>query len=124
MPFSNFTGDESKDYVSEGVASSLITALGELHGLTVLSRSEAWAFRNKDWTARQLGEELGVQTLLEGDVQGKTDAISVSTRLIDVTSGETGEATSLRKSASLSPAEGWLERGVEYASRIQRPDLS
>lgn len=87
MPFENFTGDQSKNYVSEGMASSLITALGQLQGLTVLSRSEAWAFRNRDWTASRLGEELGVQTLLEGEVQGKTDAISVSTRLIDVPTG-------------------------------------
>ena len=87
LPFSNFTGDESKSYVSDGIAAGLITALSELSGLTVLSRSEAWNYRDQGWGARKLGERLGVGTLLEGSVHGKTDSIAVKTELIDVGSG-------------------------------------
>ena len=87
LPFSNFTGDDAKSYISDGVAAGLITALSEVGGLTVLSRSEAWTHRDEDWGARKLGERLGVGLLLEGAVQGKTDSIAVKTELIDAPSG-------------------------------------
>jgi tetratricopeptide (TPR) repeat protein/predicted Ser/Thr protein kinase len=87
MPYSNFTGDSGKDYVSDGVAAGLINALGEVRGLSVLSRSEAWSFRDRGWSASRLGDRLGVGALVEGSVQGRTDGMLVTTNLIDVASG-------------------------------------
>ncbi len=87
MPFTNFTGDPDKAYVSDGVAAGLINALSEVSGLTVLSRSEAWNYRDNDWGATKLGNRLGVGALVEGSVQGKTDGVTVETSLIDVATG-------------------------------------
>ncbi|MDX1643045.1 MAG: protein kinase [Thermoanaerobaculia bacterium] len=87
MPFSNYTGDPSKTYISDGIAAALITALSELRGLRVVGRSEAWALRDRGHGARELGERLGADTLLEGAVQGAEESIEVTANLIDVGTG-------------------------------------
>lgn len=87
MPFSNYTGDDTKGYISDGIPATLITALSELRGLRVVGRSEAWALRDGGLGARELGERLGADTLLEGAVQGAGDSLEVSANLLDVASG-------------------------------------
>ncbi len=87
MPFSNYTGNEDRSYVSDGIPSALITALSELRGLRVVGRSEAWALRDRGLSARDLGQQLGADTLLEGAVQGAGESIEVTANLLDVGSG-------------------------------------
>jgi serine/threonine protein kinase/Flp pilus assembly protein TadD len=115
MPFENFTGDESKSYVSNGIAAGLINSLSELRGISVLSRSEAWAHRDNDWGARRLGDELGVDTLLEGAVHGKTDAVSVETSLIDVRTGDVVWSAEVQGKATEIP-----DLTQEIAERLTR----
>ena len=103
MPFSNFTGDPGKAYVSDGVAAGLITSLSEISGLSVLSRSEAWNYRDREWGATKLGDRLGVGTLVEGSVSGKTDGIMVTMNLIDVRSATVLWSEEVRGSAMELP---------------------
>ena len=87
MPFENFTGDSAKDFLADGIASGLITRLGELDGLEVVGRSEAWRLRGSELAAKQIGARLGVGVLLEGGVAESRDHLIVTTNLVDVRTG-------------------------------------
>ncbi len=46
-----------------------INALANVDGLRVVSRTSAFAYKNKNLSVRQIGEELAVATVLEGSVR-------------------------------------------------------
>jgi serine/threonine-protein kinase len=83
LPFENFTGDPSQDYLFDGLAAGLITSLSEVAGLSVLSRAEAWGQSEQELTATALAARLGVDTLLEGNVRRDGSRLMISTDLID-----------------------------------------
>lgn len=83
LPFENFTGDGARDYLCDGLASSLITSLSEVAGLGVLSRAEAWGASEPDLTAKQLASRLGVDAMLDGSVRLDGSRLTVATDLVD-----------------------------------------
>jgi serine/threonine-protein kinase len=87
LPFDNLTGDPQQGYLAEGISASLITQLSELVGLRVLSRSETWNQVDEGLTARELATKLGIDSLLEGQLQQQADRLLAS---ISLTDGATG----------------------------------
>lgn len=48
LPFENATGDQTIEYLSDGISESLINKLSRLDGLRVISRTSAFAFKGKE----------------------------------------------------------------------------
>jgi serine/threonine protein kinase/tetratricopeptide (TPR) repeat protein len=87
LPFANVTADPADDYLADGLTTEIITRLSKLKGLLVISRSATQRFRNQDMDARQIGRELNVQTVLEGDVARQGNRCRVSVELMNVNEG-------------------------------------
>ncbi len=87
LPFANLTGDDAQDYLAQGVSVSLITQLSELVGLRVLSRSEAWSQVNEGLGGRELAAKLGIDSLLEGELQQQGERLRASVSITDGRSG-------------------------------------
>ena len=87
LPFVNIGPDRQDDYLCDGVADELITALGRMNGLRVAARTSAFAFRGSNRDVREIGERLGVGHVLEGSVRRVGDRMRVTARLIDAGSG-------------------------------------
>jgi TolB-like protein/Flp pilus assembly protein TadD len=96
LPFENLIGSAEKEYVATGIGSGLITALSEVTGLRVVSRAEAWSAAARARGAggdspssgsTALARRLGVNALIEGEVQREVDRLLVTLRVID---GDTG----------------------------------
>jgi adenylate cyclase len=87
MPFANLTGEPAKDYLGDGMAEELIDALGRVPGIKVPDRTATFAYRGRNVDIRRIAQDLGVATILEGDVRSIGDRIRVSTRLVDARSG-------------------------------------
>jgi adenylate cyclase len=86
LPFSNGHAPEH-DYLSDGLTEDLITSLGRFRGLFVIARDSTFVYKGKRVTSQQVGRELGVRYLLEGDVRREGDNVRIMTRLIDATTG-------------------------------------
>lgn len=87
LPFSNLTGDASKEYVADGMTEELIDALGRVPGLRIPARTSTFAYKGRTPDIRRVAEELNVAAVLEGSVRAASERIRVSARLIDARSG-------------------------------------
>jgi len=68
LPFKNL-GPPDQEYFAAGITEELTTRLAAVRGLTVVSQTSASRYANTDSTVAEIGEELGVDYLLEGSVR-------------------------------------------------------
>ncbi|MDQ6891153.1 MAG: protein kinase [Acidobacteriota bacterium] len=87
LPFRNMSADPGTEYFSDGMTEEIITALTGIPDLAVTARTSSFAFKGRDADVRQIGQELGVRTVLEGSVRQAGTRIRITAQLIDVASG-------------------------------------
>jgi TolB-like protein len=87
MPFVNQTGDAKDEYFSDGLTDELIRGLSRVQGLRVTAGSVVFRFKGQRCDARQIGNELGVEAVLEGSVWRTGDRIRISVNLVGVKDG-------------------------------------
>jgi adenylate cyclase len=83
LPFSNLSNDPEQQYFADGITGDLTTDLSRIPDLLVISRNTAFIYRDKPVDTKQLGRELGVRYLLDGDVQRSGNRVRVTAQLID-----------------------------------------
>jgi TolB-like protein/Flp pilus assembly protein TadD len=81
------SADPENEYFSDGITEEIINALAKLPGVQVASRTSSFAFKGKETDIRQVGEKLGVATLLEGSVRKIGNRIRLTAQLVDVSNG-------------------------------------
>jgi adenylate cyclase len=84
LPFANVSGDSADEYLSEGIANELVTALSRVQGLRVAPLTAASALTRKGSGVRAIADTLGVATVLDGTVRRDGDRLEVTARLVDV----------------------------------------
>ncbi|MBP2647150.1 MAG: protein kinase [Gemmatimonadetes bacterium] len=87
LPFVNATGDPGNEYLSDGMTDELISALANVAGLKVASRTSAFALKGRPEDVRSLGALLGVGTVLEGTVRKAGNRIRLTVQLSDAADG-------------------------------------
>jgi serine/threonine protein kinase/Flp pilus assembly protein TadD len=87
LPFHDMSPDRDQDYLCEGIAEEIMIALGKVRGLRVVSRTAAFRFKSKEADVEEVGEKLGVSTLLNGSVRKSGDHLRISVELIDAADG-------------------------------------
>jgi len=87
LPFKNMSADPENEYFSDGMTEEIINALGKLPGVQVASRTSSFAFKGKEVDVREIGDKLGVTTVLEGSVRKVGNKIRLTAQLINVESG-------------------------------------
>jgi len=83
LPFVNLSGDESRQYLADGITDGLITDLANISALRVVSRTSAMSYRSRQKTAQEIGRELGVDAVLEGSMIAQGERVRVIAQLID-----------------------------------------
>jgi serine/threonine protein kinase/tetratricopeptide (TPR) repeat protein len=68
LPFENL-GPHEDEYFADGITEEIMARLANIQRLGVIARTSAIQYRNTDKTIRQIGEELGVDYILEGTVR-------------------------------------------------------
>jgi TolB-like protein/Tfp pilus assembly protein PilF len=87
MPFTNLSGDPARDYFSDGMSEELLNLLARVPGLQVASRTSSFAYKGRNVDIREVGRELGVETVLEGSVRQAGDQVRITAQLIDAATG-------------------------------------
>ncbi len=83
LPFDNLGADSQPSYFADGIQDNILTDLGKVRGLKVISRSGVAAYRGATRNMKDIGRELGVGSVLEGTVQMSGDRVRVNAQLID-----------------------------------------
>lgn len=84
LPFENRSANPDDEYFVDGIHDDILTSLAKIGTLKVISRTSVEQFRDTDKTIAEIGDELGVVSILEGGVQRAGDRIRINIRLIDV----------------------------------------
>ena len=82
LPFNNMSGDVEQEYFSDGITEDLITDLSKISGLFVVARHTAFTYKGKPVKVQQVGQELGVDFVLEGSVRKAGGRVRVTGQLI------------------------------------------
>lgn len=86
LPFENLSGDPEQEFFSDGMTEEMITNLGGLQPerLGVIARTSAMRYKRASSSLPQVGQDLGVQYVLEGSVRRSGDRVRITAQLIQV----------------------------------------
>ena len=86
LPFENLSGDPEQEFFSDGMTEEMITNLGGLQPerLGVIARTSAMRYKGASSSLPQVGQDLGVQYVLEGSVRRSGDRVRITAQLIQV----------------------------------------
>lgn len=87
LPFVDLSPQRDQEYFVDGISEELINALATVEGLKVVSRTSAFAFRDRPEDVREIGRILGAHSVLEGSVRKSENQLRVSTQLVNVADG-------------------------------------
>ncbi len=68
LPFVNLSNDSAQEYFSDGLTEEILNSLAHLNGLKVYARTSSFKFRKKEMDVKEIGKQLGVNTLVEGNM--------------------------------------------------------
>ncbi len=87
LPFLDLSQSKDREYISDGITEQIIDSLAHIHGLFVVARTTAFAFKNRNLDVRDTGRQLQVSHVLEGSVSYGTGKVRVVAQLINVANG-------------------------------------
>jgi len=87
LPFVNMSNDPEQEYFSDGMAEDIITSLSNLEDLKVAGRTSSFQFKGKNVDLHEVGNKLGVKTVLEGSVRRQGNRLRITAQLINVEDG-------------------------------------
>jgi adenylate cyclase len=83
LPLLNMSGDPEQEYFSDGVSEDIITDLGRVSALSVISRNTAFSYKGKTVAPGQVAAALGVTHILEGSVRKSGERVRITAQLTD-----------------------------------------
>jgi serine/threonine protein kinase/tetratricopeptide (TPR) repeat protein len=82
LPFANLSGDPNQDYFADGMTEALITDLGQIQALRVISRTSVMPFKATRKSLVDIARELKVDGIVEGSVSRSDGLALVTARLV------------------------------------------
>jgi serine/threonine protein kinase/Tfp pilus assembly protein PilF len=82
LPFENLTGDAEQDYFADGMTEALITNLGQIQALRVISRTSVMKYKAARRPLPDIAQELRVDGVIEGSVSHSQNLAQVTARLV------------------------------------------
>ena len=84
LPFQNKSDDADTDYLSDGLAESLIFRLSQIPGLKVSPTSSVMRYKGKDTDVAKTANELGVDAVMTGRLVKRGDNLNITVELVDI----------------------------------------
>ena len=87
LPFLDMSSTHDQEYLGDGLAEEILNSLVHLKDLKVAGRTSSFQFKGAKVDLREVGEKLGVGTVLEGSVRKQGNRLRVTAQLINVADG-------------------------------------
>ena len=118
LPFQNKSVDPNTDYLSDGLAESLIYRMSQVPNLKVSPTSSVTRYKGKDVDVAKIASELGVDAVMTGRLAQMGESLTISVELVDVRNNKLlwGEQYDRKISDLLTTQR---EIAAEIASKLQ-----
>jgi TolB-like protein/DNA-binding winged helix-turn-helix (wHTH) protein/Flp pilus assembly protein TadD len=83
LPLRNLSGDKDQEYFADGMTDELITDLGQVGALRVISHTSVMHYKGTSKTLPQIGRELGADAIVEGTVFRSGNRVRITAQLLD-----------------------------------------
>jgi TolB-like protein/DNA-binding winged helix-turn-helix (wHTH) protein/Flp pilus assembly protein TadD len=83
LPLANLSGNLEQEYFADGMTDLLITDLGQIGAIRVISRPSIMQFKATKEPLPEIAKKLGVQALIVGSVQSSGNRVRVTAQLVD-----------------------------------------
>lgn len=87
LPFATLGPSSGEDWLGDGIAVDIMTAVSRFRDITVIARNSTFRYRGEAVDARQVGSELGASFLLQGTVRRSDDRFRITAQLVDAATG-------------------------------------
>ena len=82
LPFINISASVENEYFCDGITEEIINALAKIEQLKVISRTSSFYFKNKEYTLKQIADQLNAEVILEGSVRIAGNKVRITAQLI------------------------------------------
>jgi len=82
LPFNNYTNNEDQAYLVSGLHDALISEMGQVGALRVISKTSSSLYADADKSLKEIAAELKVDAIIEGAVMGDENGIKIQLKLI------------------------------------------
>ena len=113
LPFENRSEDKANAYFAEGIQDEILTRLGNIADLRVISRTSTQQYQSKPANLREIAKQLGVANILQGSVQKVADQVRVNVQLVNAqTDSHLWAETYDRKLTDIFAIESEIAKGI------------
>ncbi len=81
LPFENLSADADQEFFAAGVSEEILTLLGQIPELRVISRASAFEVSNLNLDLPEIGKRLGVTHILDGSIRRSGDTVRITAQL-------------------------------------------
>ncbi len=82
LPFANMSGDPEQEYFSDGITEDIITDLGKVSALSIVSRNTAFSFKGSTTDVTQIARQTKASYVLVGSVRKAGARVRITAQLI------------------------------------------
>jgi adenylate cyclase len=82
LPFANMSGDPEQEYFSDGITEDIITDLGKVSALSVVSRATAFSFKGATTDVAQIARQTKAAYVLAGSVRKSGARVRITAQLV------------------------------------------
>jgi TolB-like protein/DNA-binding winged helix-turn-helix (wHTH) protein/Tfp pilus assembly protein PilF len=83
LPLESLSSEASQDYFADGMTDELISDLGQISALRVISRTSVMTYKHAHKPLPQIARELNVDAVVEGTVLRSGDQVRITAQLIE-----------------------------------------
>src|SRR5215510_5658629 len=120
LPFKDLSAGPERDYLSDGIAEEILTALSKIDNLRVAARRSSFWFKDQRADLREIATKLNVAHVLEGSVRRDDNRVRITAELIDVRGGFTlWSDTYEREMQSIFALQDEITRAIVDALKLK-----
>jgi TolB-like protein/DNA-binding winged helix-turn-helix (wHTH) protein/Tfp pilus assembly protein PilF len=86
LPLESLSSEASQDYFADGMTDELISDLGQIGALRVISRTSVMTYKHTHKPLPEIARELNVDAVVEGTVLRSGDQVRITAQLIEAAS--------------------------------------
>lgn len=120
LPLANLSGDPQQEYFADGMTEELITNLGKVAALRVISRTSVMQYKETKKTLPSIARELNVDAIVEGSVLRSGNRVRVTAKLIKAKDDrQLWAETYERNSTDILGLQGEVAKAIAVQVRVK-----